>query len=87
MKNGLLTYEDVAEKIGIPRGTLSRKLIKHNKTAKADQRIEPDKIEDHGHYRIHLFTQATAARIGSVMKSMNTPRGRRKNPAPSGENK
>lgn len=65
----MLTIIEVAAQVGIPRGTLSRRLLEFNRQAPDSEKINPDKIEDKGHYRVHLFSAATADRIEAMIKT------------------
>lgn len=65
----MLTILEVAAQIKIPRGTLSRKLLEFNKAAPETEQLRPDKIEDHGHYKVHLFSAETADRIEAMIKA------------------
>lgn len=68
-----LTREAVAERLGIPGSTLSRKLNQFNRENPKAQ-VLPDEIEDHGHYRVHLYHLNTVARVEEAVKAV-TKRG------------
>jgi hypothetical protein len=70
----MFTYDEIAKQLGIPRGTLSRKLLEHNR--RAVEPIKPDKIDDRGHYRIHLYTAETVDKIAQAFKNFTGKRGR-----------
>jgi len=65
----MLTIIEVAAQVGIPRGTLSRKLLEFNKAAPETEQLKPDKVEDHGHYKVHFFSAETADRIEAMIKA------------------
>jgi len=78
----LIDYETLAQQLGMPRGTLSRKIGEFNELAKAKRppqpTLDPDKIEDHGHYKKHFFKPNRVAEIQAALLTL--PAGKRGRP-------
>jgi hypothetical protein len=72
----MLTYAQVAARLGIPRGTLSRKLAEFNKSHPLSERINPDKIEPRGYARVHLFGPEGIDRLETMVKQSRCRAGR-----------
>lgn len=74
----MLTYKDLAEQLGIKRGTLSRKILLYNKqaTAVGAKTIEPDEKWP-TKTLIHLFKPERIQEIKDALDSLKT-RGRGK---------
>ena len=83
----MLTYKQVAEELGIPQGTLNRKVVEYNRKVLGLQiegePIHNDGVEDHGNYQIYLFKPESVARIREALSALKTRgRGRPANPKP-----
>lgn len=77
--DGTYTYDDIAEALQIPRGTLGRKLLIFNRTAKEGDRIHPDMVKRVNYSKQHIFMAETVDRIAKAIASMPTKkRGRPK---------
>lgn len=68
--DGTYTYDDIAALLQIPRGTLGRKLLIHNRTAKEGDRIHPDMVKRVNFSKQHLFTPETVERIAKAIDSL-----------------
>lgn len=82
----MLTYNDVAQRLGIPRPTLTRKILDFNKAAHEEGRppITPTIIDKHPGYERHLFNEEAAEQIRQLLGTK--PTARRGRP-PKGETK
>ncbi len=82
----MLTYNDVAQLLGIPRPTLTRKILDYNKDAHntGGTQIQPTFIERHPGYERHLFNKEAAEQIRQLLGTK--PTARRGRP-PKGETK
>ncbi len=74
----MLTYADIATRLGVPRGTLGRRIAAHNRSHPSD-RIDPDRKDDHGHFQRFLFSDETVKKIITILSQQRTKRGRPKN--------
>lgn len=72
-------YPAIAEALGMARMTLSRKILEYNK-AQTDEskKIQPDLVEDHGHYRTHKFNAVSIAKIRQLVEDSKSKAWRRR---------
>ncbi len=69
----MLTYEEIAEQIKVPVGTLRRKVNEFNAVTRDCDKIRPDKVEGHE----YLFNYSTVPKIQAAIKTVRTkPVGR-----------
>jgi hypothetical protein len=70
--DGYLTYIELAQKLGIPRGTLSRKLIEFNRRARknGEPEIKPDELEQTNVYTRHYFKTDRLPEIRAALKGL-----------------
>lgn len=79
----LMTYPEMAKALGVPRGTLARKISIYNRKPGANP-ITPDHVEDCGHFKIYRFNQASFQKVKALVEAPGRTRGR--HPKPKGEN-
>ncbi len=88
----MLSYKQIAKRLGIPAGTLQRKLLKFNACNPVKRKwmepVLPDQVEDCGHFRRHLFKPSSVALIRAAVDYVTRPAGRpwpkRKEEGPAG---
>lgn len=67
-----LTYDQLAKRLRIPRGTLGRKILEFNAEQKEETaKIKPT-IDDHGH-RVHRFPEADLHKIAIKLSTQRRP--------------
>ena len=70
----MMTYKDIAQALGIARGTLGREL---RDCAQKGIVIQPDKKEDHGNFTVHLFNPERVGEFQAALESLGKKRRRK----------